>query len=83
MFYYRVHVMNEDVKEREWGDILSAVKVVDKTGFHPLDHIAGLTYLVKRGENDKHVIRYGWLFCIPCLNIINYMPSMNFVCPGS
>lgn len=53
----RVHVMNEDVKEREWGDILSAVKLVQKTGFHPLDHIAGLTYLVKRGENDKHVIR--------------------------
>ena len=48
--------MSEEDVEREWGDILAAVSVVKETGFYPLSHIAGLTYLVKRVGQD-HVVR--------------------------
>ena len=54
--------MSEEDVEREWGDILSAVNAVKETGFHPLNHIAGLTYLLKRVDNSgqvgqDHVVR--------------------------
>ena len=57
----RTHVMNDEEREREWGDINSAVSAVDKTGFYPLEHIAGQTYLVKRADTGEdsleHVVR--------------------------
>ena len=52
----RRHVMSDQEKEEEWADIMTAVTAVDKTGFLPLHHIAGVTYLVKRG-GEEHTIR--------------------------
>ena len=52
----RRHVSSNEEREREWEDIKTAVTAVDKTGFLPLHHIAGVTYLAKRGE-EEYTIR--------------------------
>ena len=51
----RRHVSAQE-RDSEWEDILTACTAVDKTGFLPLNHIAGVTYLVKRGEGG-HLVR--------------------------
>ena len=51
--FTRTFVTNKEEREREWGDIQTAVNAVDKTGFHPLDHFAGETLLLKRLESKS------------------------------
>jgi len=43
-------------KEKEWEDITTATQAVKETGFTQLTHMAGVTYLVKRGDTG-HVVR--------------------------
>ena len=40
--------MNDDEKTAEWDGVLRALRAVDKSGFVPLEHVAGVTYLIKR-----------------------------------
>ena len=56
--------MDDEEKESTWGDILKALKAVDKSGFEPLHHVAGVTYLMKRHhhqpvaeEHEEFVVR--------------------------
>ena len=56
--------MDDEEKESTWGDILRALKAVDKSGFEPLHHVAGVTYLMKRHhhqpvaeEHEEFVVR--------------------------
>ena len=56
--------MDDEEKESTWGDILRALKAVDKSGFGPLHHVAGVTYLMKRHhhqpvaeEHEEFVVR--------------------------
>ena len=52
----RRHVRSAQERDSEWEDILTACTAVDKTGFLPLNHIAGVTYLVKR-SGEGHMVR--------------------------
>ena len=52
----RRHVSRDQERDTEWEDILTACTAVDKTGFLPLSHIAGVTYLVKR-SGEGHLVR--------------------------
>ena len=40
--------MNDDEKTAEWDGVLRALRAVDRSGFVPLEHVAGVTYLIKR-----------------------------------
>ena len=60
----RRYQMDDEEKESTWGDILRALKAVDKSGFEPLHHVAGVTYLMKRHhhqpvaeEHEEFVVR--------------------------
>ena len=40
--------MNDDEKTAEWDGVLRALRAVARSGFVPLEHVAGVTYLIKR-----------------------------------
>ena len=63
--------MNDDEKTAEWDGVLRALRAVDRSGFVPLEHVAGVTYLIKRhAKRQVSGAHYAYSFPLVALDYI-------------
>ena len=68
-FLRRRHVMNDDEKTAEWDGVLRALGAVDRSGFVPLEHVAGVTYLIKRHAKRQVSGAHYYAYSFSCVGL--------------